>query len=351
MFILIKNSHSLIASNEKHNKNWKILRKYQPNGPLFNSQFYVGWITHWQRTFSRFDTNRILEALNWILEEKSSFNLYMFYGGTNYGFTSGANIDYNKQYAPIITSYDYDALLDESGDPTLKYFAIRQTLAQYVSLPNITIPTREAKMNLGKYDLRPVTTILSKLGRKAVTTTELAESLLPLSFESINQNSGFVLYETKLPIIKRDPSLLTVNGLHDRALVYVDQQLIGILSRENNIYSIPISESYGQILQILVENQGRISALTLNDRKGILGNVSINGQTVINWNITGYSFENYKSIGKLANYIISNNITEKINLKNGPTLFYGEFILKSKKIYDTYLDMTGWGKVTINSKI
>lgn len=27
---------------------WKTLRKFQPNGPLMNTEYYPGWLTHWQ---------------------------------------------------------------------------------------------------------------------------------------------------------------------------------------------------------------------------------------------------------------------------------------------------------------
>lgn len=29
---------------------WKLLQKYQKNGPLVNSEFYTGWATAWNRT-------------------------------------------------------------------------------------------------------------------------------------------------------------------------------------------------------------------------------------------------------------------------------------------------------------
>lgn len=326
------------------NQNWKLLDEYQPKAPLFNSEYYVGWLSHWQRSFSRFDTTRIVQATDWMLKQNASFNMFMFYGGTNYGFSSGASLDQNMYYSPVITSYDYDAPLDESGDPTTKYFSIREIIGKYVDLPNITLPIREPKMDLGEIILRPITSILTKSGRKAMTTQTFKKSR-PLSFERINQNAGLVLYETIIPIIKKDPSVLTVNELHDRAMIYVDQQLIGILSRENQIYSIPLSQSYGKKLQILVENQGRISDVSIADQKGILGNVTINGENLLNWNITGFSLENYKNMEKITNYMIYYNITEKVDLKTGPTLFYGEIIMQEKNLYDTYLETTGWGKV------
>ena len=48
-------------------------------------------------------------------------------------------------------------------------------------------------------------------------------------------------------------------GVRDRAYVFVNQEIRGILSRMDAIWSMPLSKVYpGDILQILVENQGRI---------------------------------------------------------------------------------------------
>ncbi len=32
---------------------------------------------------------------------------------------------------PQVTSYDYDALLDEAGNPTAKYYAVKEMIATY----------------------------------------------------------------------------------------------------------------------------------------------------------------------------------------------------------------------------
>jgi beta-galactosidase len=59
----------------------------------------------------------------------ASFNFYMFHGGTNFGFMSGAN--YDLKYEPTITSYDYNAPLNEAGDRTPTYYAIRNLMEKY----------------------------------------------------------------------------------------------------------------------------------------------------------------------------------------------------------------------------
>ena len=110
------------------------------------------------------------------------------------------------------------------------------------------------------------------------TPSKFAEK--PFSFEKMNQYSGFILYETNLPVLKRDPAVLKLNQLRDRAYVYVDRNFVGVLSRANNIYALPLSLGMGKKLQIFVENEGRINYGIPNDFKGILGNVTF-GDTLL----------------------------------------------------------------------
>jgi beta-galactosidase len=121
-------------------------------------------------------------------------------------------------------------------------------------------------MTLASTTARAIGTIFSAKGRdKLGVRAAVKESLS--TFEELNQNSGFVLYETTLPPFTRDPSELVINDLRDRAYVYVDEYFVGILSRENAIKSLPISSGLGTTLQILVENQGRINFQVADDYK------------------------------------------------------------------------------------
>lgn len=270
----------------------------------------------------------------------------MFYGGTNFGFTAGANDNGPGKYAADITSYDYDAPMNEAGDPTAKYYAIRDVIGEYLPLPDTPVPVALPKMALGTVNLLPMEGLLTHRGRSALGHF-VRQSVHPMSFEALNQYSGFILYETKLPKLTSDPSLLEVKDLHDRATVYIDNQLVGILSRETQIDRLPIHA--GSTLQILVENQGRINFNIMEDFKGILGDVKLNNQILQNWTHTGFPLSNYTNIYNLT----SNTETHKPVLVDrsgylveGPIIFYGQFnIDNNQTIYDTYLDPTGWGKV------
>lgn len=280
-----------------------------------------------------------------ILASNASVNLYMFFGGTNFGFTAGAN-DFNEhKYAPDITSYDYDAVMDERGNITRKYQLIREVIGKYFRIPGIK-PVSEKTFAYGKVELKPIMNLLSQEGRYNLGKVLAEKSLKPKSFEELDQFSGLILYETDIKGIDIENSLLTVNDLRDRGLIYIDQQLIGILSRQNGNFSLQINKTSGSTLQILVENQGRINYNIANDTKGIKGSVTLQKsaeihRTLENWLHTGYPLEG-SHIKQLLNNPFK-SITEYHNrLTQGPMIYYGEFYVK--KPLHTYLNPSGWGK-------
>lgn len=112
--------------------------------------------------------------------------------------------------------------MNEAGDPTSKLFAIRDAIGRYLPLPNISLPVPEEKMSLDAVQLNPISVILSAIARRHLASPPIIK-MLPITFEELNQNSGFILYETSLPHFKTDPSLLKVDKLRDRAYVYVDR--------------------------------------------------------------------------------------------------------------------------------
>lgn len=156
-----------------------------------------------------------------MLDVGASVNFYMFHGGTNFGFTAGANHEGPGKYKPDLTSYDYDAPMDESGDPTPKYMLIRDTIKNYSILPNTSVPARAPKLNLGKIYLAPKFTLLSEIVRQHLGRLPI-KSQYPLTFEAIDQYSGFVLYETNLPWQRPMQAVLSIPKLGDRAIVLMD---------------------------------------------------------------------------------------------------------------------------------
>lgn len=166
-------------------------------------------------------------------------------------------------------------------------------------------------------------------------------------FEKLKQNSGFMLYETKIRPPSRDPSLLWCPRVRDRAYIYMNKSFVAVLRREMSIYSTPISLNRGQSLQIFLENEGRMSSENLNDRKGFLGKIVFAYRQLTNWNMKGFSFNNYRKIEKIISKLYDHNAKVKLSVKNGPILLHAEFDLKPEQIHDTYINCTGWGKVNV----
>jgi len=221
-------------------------------------------------------------------------------------------------------------------------------------LPTFSFPDSATKTKYASIVLSGTEqTIISESGKSILGNewSEVSEKLL--TFEELNQFSGFVLYETSLPEFTRDPNNLVIEKLRDRALIYIDHKLVGVLSRENNIKSLPISAGYGKTLQILVENQGRINFQENFDFKGILGNVSVQTfespyyEELKHWTTTGFPFDNNDE--NIEQFIAAQeeNYTPSKNgwLKNGPVLFHGTLVISEEnERFDTYWDTTGWGK-------
>lgn len=323
------------GANTNVAKNFETMRMYQPRGPLVNSEFYPGWLTHWQEPFQRVDTNAVTRTLDVMLSMGASVNMYMFYGGTNFGYTSGANGD-NNAYSPQITSYDYDAPLTEAGDPTPKYFEIRNVISKYLPLPNLTLPEVSPKGNYGSVYLSPVSNLFSPSGRQSFATIVL-QGIEPLTFEAFNLPHWLVLYETNLVNTSSNLNILHAM-VRDRALVYLGDNLIGTLNRTNNVYDISIEGPYQNKLKLLVENQGRLNyGSGLRDFKGI-SDVTFNKIPLTSWTMTGY---------RLDNVSLPNNLpaiqTESGTLHHGPVIFLGNFTVNGEPL-DTYLNTNGWGK-------
>ncbi|XP_050069139.1 beta-galactosidase-like [Anopheles maculipalpis] len=320
---------------------WQQLRKYLPKGPLVNAEYYPGWLTHWMEPTARVDAGMVVSTLKLMLNQKANVNFYMFFGGTNFGFTAGANDVGPGKYSADITSYDYDAPLDEAGDPTPKYFEIRKVLLEYFGDPGVPAPQKLPKMALDTVWLERRGSMLSKHGRTMLASRMVAAAQ-PVSFEALNQHSGFLLYETTLPTgLNRDPFTLKVEHLHDRAYVHVDGTFYGILSRETNVNTIPLSVGLGTKLQLLVESQGRINYNIPNDFKGILGSVTVDAKSLYNWTITSFPLDSYRY---LENFL-SQQPTEKDDLVGaGAQIYYGSFTINTDTIHDTYLYPNVWGK-------
>jgi len=307
---------------------FELAAKMNPGVPVFSSETYPGWLTHWGEQWARPDTAELLKEIKFLMDNKKSFNLYVVHGGTNFGFTAGANSG-GKGYEPDVTSYDYDAPIDEQGKPTAKFMALRKLLSSYLpkgkKLPPMPDPI--PSYEIPAIGLQPLTSVWDNLPQPV-------NSVQPKPFEGYNQDYGFILYTTEL--IGHKKGKLVVTDLHDFATVFLNGQYIGTLDRKEGINSIELPESKAEhpLLEILVEGMGRINfAQNLIDRKGITDRVTLNGMTLMNWKIYNLPMD--------EKYIYSLRSSGRNPGKRG-IFFKGNFFLSSPG--DTFIDMSNFKK-------
>jgi beta-galactosidase len=254
------------------------LKKLRPNGPFLNSEFWDGWFDHWGSKHGV--TNAVTEAANldWMLRQGFSVSLYMFHGGTSFGWMNGANSD-EKNYQPDVTSYDYNAPLDESGRPTPKYFTFRDTIAKATGITPPPVPAVAPAMKIPGFQLEEAVS-LWKVLPVAVHSEQI------LSMEDLDQAYGYMLYRKQLEgPVEGD---LVLDELHDFAQILLDGKVVGALDRRlaQNHLALKVPPG-GARLDILVENAGRINfGLALRqERKGITKQVTLAGKPVLGWEI------------------------------------------------------------------
>lgn len=256
------------------------LRGVQPCGPMMCMEFWVGWFDHWGSGHHVRSAESVAAALEEILMLGGSFNIYMMHGGSNFGFMNGANC--GKEYRPTVSSYDYDAPLDERGAPTPKYFAIREMLQRYGAklekLPQI--PPAAAYGTLALSETCDLFAALPAL-------EEPVRSSHPLTMEEVGQNVGFILYRTRLRTPHSAFSLYLAE-VADHATIFQNQEYRGQIARDQSEEQFPEIEARAQdsLLDILVENLGRGNhGRRIHDRKGLPQGVRRGAQLLYDWEI------------------------------------------------------------------
>uniref|UniRef100_A0A6M2DWQ0 Beta-galactosidase n=1 Tax=Xenopsylla cheopis TaxID=163159 RepID=A0A6M2DWQ0_XENCH len=320
---------------------WEALRKANPGkaGPLVNSEYYTGWFTHWGEEYTKVAPQKVADTLRQILADNASVSLYMFGGGTNFEFTSGANFEDGK-YLPQITSYDYDAPLTEAGDPTPKYMAIKEVIGQFVQIPEVKPVTISPKGSYGKFAVEPGFALFDE---KNSLTVDLENVKNDYSYEALNQKAGFIIYKNKLDGYYGGS--LTAPNLKDRALIYINDVYLGTMDRRLNNFSIETHQKNPE-LKLVVEHLGRINYGNISaEYKGLNQNVEWGGRALNNWNITSVPLTKPPQ-SKDYNFGIGKR-ESKGKLINGPIIYSVEFNLLvglDGIPRDTFLDMTNWGK-------
>ena len=308
------------------------LRKIRPSGPLMVSEYYPGWFDSWGGIHHTGPADKIVKDITYMLDHQASFSIYMVHGGTSFGLWAGANAN---PYLPETTSYDYDAPITENGVATPKYYQLRTLLSKYLQpgeiLPDVpdTIPVQ----TLAPFYCKWVAPILDQ-------QTSFIKRDTILNMESVGEGYGDILYETMLPA--GDTATLDVTGLHDYALVYLNDQFIGQLDRrkDEHLLQLPQRMRTENKLRIFVEAMGRVNwGPAMIDRKGLTGAVSITGHGVTtrltNWHL--YKFPLGEGSPPLTYRPVSG-----AHVLNQPALYKARFITHSHA--DVFLDVSRFNK-------
>lgn len=314
----------------------KIKALNEGKGPFFIAEWYPAWFDWWGTPHHTVPAEKYTGKLDAVLKAGISINMYMFHGGSTRDFMNGANDKDVTPYEPQISSYDYDAPLDEAGNATDKFMKFRAVIQS--NLPaGQTLPEVPAA--------KPAMVIPAIQFSSAIKVKEMLSNPVrnakPMTFEDLNQAYGFVWYRSTLDGGKT--GVLKIKALRDYAIIMVNGKRVGILDRRNAQDSLSVTLPKGKVtLDILVENLGRVNfgPNLLKNKKGITESVSFAGKEVKNW-------EMFKLPFNAVNQLKFKPAYQK---DNTPVVRKGTFTLKETA--DTYLDMQKWGKgmVWVNGK-
>ncbi|MDD6100691.1 MAG: beta-galactosidase [bacterium] len=315
------------------------LKQLRPDSPLMCSEFWSGWFDKWGANHETRPAADMIAGIDEMLSKGISFSLYMTHGGTNWGHWAGAN---SPGFAPDVTSYDYDAPINEAGQTTPKYWELRKTLSKYTQgkrLPKV--PSAIPTIAIPAFQFTEVAPLFSNLPQP-----KQDEQIRTM--EAYDQGFGSILYRTKLPRLDQ-PAVLHVNEAHDYAQVFVDGKYMGKLDRRNGEKQLTLPACpAGGTLDILVEAMGRINfGRAIKDFKGITDRVEliidIDGRSFVSnlkqWEVFNLEdrYENYQQMKFQPIAEAKATTGERL-----PGCYRATF--QVKKPGDTFLNFETWGK-------
>jgi len=257
------------------------LRRFRPDGPLMVGEYWAGWFDHWGEQHHTTDAKAQAEALDWMLANDISFNIYMWHGGTSFSWQPGANYSADMPYQPDTTSYDYDGALDEGGRITPKFRLFRDVIAKHLKPGEILpeIPQAASTIAIPRFTLTESVSLRDALPQLSAPK----QHLFPRTMEWLGQNYGFVLYRKKLQQAAK--GRLDVNEVRDYATVMADDRVLGTLDRRFGERGFDIDLAGGTTLDLLVENMGRINFAPklVEEFKGITRSVHIGQNELTDW--------------------------------------------------------------------
>lgn len=317
------------------------LGELRPDAPKMCSEFWSGWFDKWGARHETRPAREMVANIDEMLSRGISFSLYMTHGGTSFGHWAGAN---SPGFAPDVTSYDYDAPINEYGQATPKYWELRKMMEKYndgKKLPAVPKPAAGI-ITVPKFRLKAAAPITAGVD-------SIATAAAPLTFEDMDFGWGSMLYTTTLPSLP-DGAVLRIDGGHDFVQVFVNRQFVGKMDRVKNEHTVTLpATKKGDTMTILVEAMGRINfGRAIKDFKGIVGDVlvqaAVDGDEVT-WNLKNWTMrripDTYGNVRKaLAAGMGNEPHSDDPGDKAG--YYYGSFDLK--KVGDTFLNFEQMGK-------
>ena len=320
------------------------LGELRPNAPQMCSEFWSGWFDKWGARHETRPAKAMVEGIDEMLSKGISFSLYMTHGGTSFGHWAGAN---SPGFAPDVTSYDYDAPINEYGQATPKYWELRHTMEKYNDGGKLPAPPKAPMpvITIPKFVLTEYAPLGNGMG-SSIQSRDIR------SFEDMDMGWGIADYSTALPKIPVG-SMLTLNEPHDFAQVFVDGKYIGKIDRVKNEKTLmlpPVEK--GAELCIRIEAMGRINfGRAIKDYKGITKEVTISAEMdghEASWNLKNWTIvpipDNYETAVKALSVgtETSKRTCQHAKLLTKAGYYRGHFTLR--KPGDTFLNMEAFGK-------
>lgn len=331
---------------------FNVLKGFENDGPNMCGEFWCGWFDHWRDKHHTRNSLEIVNEIKGFIDNGASFNIYMFHGGTNFGFTAGANHNQGHGYEPTVTSYDYCAMLTEWGDYTPAYHAVRKLLCEKQGIEPPELPESPKLQSIGKVELTETASLFENLDNIG----EKHHVSVPEGMEYFGQNFGLIYYETTLKG-KYNASPMYVNNVHDFAEVYFDGEkktsidrtlysVEGKTTLKDVIFKKKKGESSPFIMPalsgerkigVLVDTMGRVNyGGNMLDRKGI-SDIYLGIQRLMNYDVWTLPLDN---LDKLK---YSSSVK-----KEEPVFLRGSFKTDSKADCFIHLDGFNRGCVYIN---
>ena len=304
------------------------LKKFTNGGPLMCTEFWVGWFDHWGNGgHMRGDLEQSVKDLDKMLE-LGHVNIYMFEGGTNFGFMNGSN--YYDELTPDVTSYDYDAVLTEDGQITEKYNRYKEVIQKYREIPEVHFSTKITRKAYGTLHVQDKVSLFSVIND---LSTPVSNSF-PQSMEQLGQNYGYILYHSTLHTENRIDKIRLWEA-NDRANIFINKKPVKILYDRELLEEQDLNIAFEQNsdFDILVENMGRVNfgPRMEHQRKGIAQCVQLDGHMHNHWHQYTLPLDNIEKVDFTKEY------------EKGLPGFY-RFTLTVNEPADTFLAFDGWGK-------